>query len=364
MSLEQLALETILDIFANLHDLGDLHALAMTSRYLSIVCLATSSPVLSRLFSNSYDDADLLLLAGVKATQLSDWILGPYDRSEFEQNERMDHIDKELIGCGGPVTEALSCLPMTFQDLVAVWKFENDTVARAVRCMPETWQDEEIDKCSRAEIRLLVLFQEAYYQLFHHTFLVYRTTSREATVPWSSLPAWIVMPSIRRTKDGPSGARSAQEIRQQFTQRFLPISDFHGPNDVPSGRWLLSLFCCRMHDNSHYAPFASNRDDPRLPPAETPLDRWISHRRAFFPDQLLGFNDRSPYGLTFGYLCLLRDLENLRCSDLPVEDDKKDDRLGCINSVCARYNFHAWHGRQGIREVGSELFRSASGCAA
>ncbi|MCJ1437431.1 hypothetical protein MMC27_006818 [Xylographa pallens] len=313
MSLDRLAPETLTFIIANLHDLGDLHALAMTSRYLSVVCLATSSPVLSRLFSNSYDYPDLLLLAGVKATQLSDWVLGPYGRSEFEQNERMARVDKEVISCEGPIAEALSFLPMTFQDLVAVWKFDMDIVPRAVRCMPEIWLDEDLQKCTSAETRLIVLVQEAYYQLFYHTFLVFCTTSREATVPWSSIPAWVMVPNVRRTGDRPPEARPSWEIRRQLITRFLPSPDLHDLDDVPTGRRALSLFCLQMIRDSRYAPYASTRDNL---PTETPLERWMAHRQAFYPDQLLGFNDRSRYALSHGYFCLLGDLQRLRTSDL------------------------------------------------
>ncbi|MCJ1415437.1 hypothetical protein MMC32_001769 [Xylographa parallela] len=306
MSLDQLAPETLTTIIANLHDLGDLHALAMTSRYLSAVCLTTSSPVLSRLFSNSYDYPNLVLLAGVRATQLSDWVLGPYGRSESEQNERLARVDKEVISCEGPVAEALSFLPITFQDLVAVWKFDTETVPRAVRCMPAICLDEDIQKCTGAEMRLVVLVQEAYYQLFFHTFFAFCMTSREATEPWS-------MPSIRRTGAGPPEARSLQKVRQQLIIRFLPSPDVDGLDDVPTGRRALNLFCLQMIRDSRYAPYASTRKNLLT---ETPVDRWLAHRQAFHPNKLLGFNDRSHYALSHGYFCLLGDLERLKDPDV------------------------------------------------
>ena len=171
MSLERLATETLVEIIANLHDLGDLRALAMTSRYFCMVCLATSSAVLSRLFLNSYDYPDLILLASGKATQLSDWVLGPDVRSEHEQNERLDRITKEVINSQGPITEALSFLPITFHDLVSAWGFNNETVPRAVQCMPAIWRNEGKPQYTAAVTRYLIMLQEACYHLFYHRFV-------------------------------------------------------------------------------------------------------------------------------------------------------------------------------------------------
>ena len=278
----------------------------MTSRYYNTVCLATPSTVLCRLFSNSYRDPDLLLLAAVRAPQLSDWILGPDGLSDYEQDKRLNRIGHEVISSHRPITETLSILPMTFRDLVFVRRFERKIVSSTVQWLRAIWPDQRNQRCTIAETRSLVLPQEAYYQLFYHTFSDDRPTSGSPISPSISIPAWEAMPFVDPMEERLLEVGSSRSIQQQFIKRFLWSPEARDLDMEHTGRRALVDIGIWMISRSR---IARDRDSS---PIEKPLHRESVHRQVLFLDRLLGLDDSPRWGLESCHLSLLHDLIELR----------------------------------------------------
>jgi hypothetical protein len=185
--------ELIDTTIGHLHDLDDLHALTLTCRRVSQICLNTSSRGLYKVFKRSYKDPHQLLLAATKARQFADWV---HHKQMGDHIAVVDQIFSLFDGVGTRIrfsTEALAqghlidrwdllcrrildVLPLTFKEMETVRKFELSSLPWAVDLTRlERASGGQALEGTPDSTRMAILVYEMYHGLFHYALDVFES---------------------------------------------------------------------------------------------------------------------------------------------------------------------------------------------
>jgi len=180
-SITTLPTEIIAQIAANCNDLGDLRALTLTSRRFLDICQKTPSSALYEMFKAtcypliSECHTELVLLASIKAKQLTQWI--------YTTNAGLDQFEDAMTSFDELGRKVISILPLTFTDLKKDWMFVNVDFY-----IGHDWCRHVEDRGSHRGAKLALMTTKAYFGLFdcHFSDKLFAHLGSETDV--SSLP--------------------------------------------------------------------------------------------------------------------------------------------------------------------------------